>query len=425
MPAKDTNKMKRERQQKIEEARAILDSVEKREDKKFTIEEEKQHRSLILEIEKRTLEIQEETILQNDELRGETTTEDNFSELNPKKREVQTMNIPENKRFRNMFPSIRGNDGFKNKEEFFEILVSGRADDRMQSRAAKVGTGHLGGFSVPSETSAILWDRSLENSIVRPRAQIWPMMSSERKVPAFDSQDTSENVYGFVGRWVGELQESDIQDPLMRVINLQARKLAIFTALSREVHADGLGFSEQLEIALIRALAHYQDVAFINGSGVGEPMGIINAKCTLDVERTADNAINYADVVSMYSKLIPGGAAGAIWLISQSAIPQLATMVDPAGNLIWRPGEKLLGLDVEVSEKVPSLGSRADLTLADFSFYSIGQRAEIAIDTTNAHAWVNDRLDVRAIIRVDGQPIFSKPIKNATGLETSPFVVLK
>ena len=423
MPAKDIMRMKRERQALIEESRAILETVEQRAGKKFSAAEEKRYNELKLDIEKRTSDIQEETIAQAEDT--DTRSENNFSHIRTPKKEGRTVNIPTSKRFKTMFPEARGNDGFKSSEEFFEILASGRADERMQSRAAQVGTGSLGGFAVPSETSEILWDRSLEASIVKPRAQIWPMQTSERKVPAFDSQDTSENLYGFVGKWVNELDLNDVQDPLMRLITLQARKLAIFTALSREIHADGMGFAAQLEVAMTRALAHYQDVSFISGSGVGEPLGVLNAGCTIEVDRGNENAIAYADIVNMYSRLLPGGAANAIWLANQSSIPQLASMVDPAGNLIWRPGEKLLGLDVIITEKVPSLGSRADVVLSDFSSYAIGQRQEIAIDTTNAFKWTNDRLDVRAIIRVDGQPIFSKPIKNATGLETSPFVVLK
>ena len=97
---------------------------------------------------------------------------------------------------------------------------------------------------------------------------------------------------------------------------------------------------------------------------------------------------------------------------------------DDAGNPLWEFGKPLFGLPVIITEKLPALGSQGDIVLCDLSCYVIGMRQEIAIDTSNAPGWTKDQIDLRGIIRVTGQPIFSQPIKQKNGDTVSPFVLL-
>lgn len=419
---KDPNAIRRARQVLIEEMRAILSKVEARADKNFLPEEESRYNVLKEQVEQKDKEIK--AALRQQELDNAETYpcassgNDEYSDYVPDKKLGK-------RSFRSMFPKINRDNSFEKPEEFFEILASGRFDERMQSRSAMAGVGALGGFAVPTSTAELLWDRSLESSIVRPRAQVWPMSTLERKVPAFDSEDLSSSVYGFVGQWLGELQEANVQDPVVRSLTLKAKKLAIFSAMSREIAMGGLSFGSQLEIAMRKALGHFQDTAYISGSGVGEPLGVLNANCTIPVDRTGSGNVDFTDITKMYARLLPGSYTNAVWLVNQTALPKLILMSDAAGHLIWKPGEPLLGIPVIVTEKVPSLGTKGDVTLADFSCYSIGSFADIIVDVTNAFKWQEDRMDIRTIIMVDGQPIFSKPIKNSQGDTVSPFVVLK
>lgn len=408
---KDLNVMKKAIFAKIEESRKLVQLQETRSDKKLTSEEQRRFDDLNAQITSDNLDLQEETAKQNNE-----------------KRELiagRNGGMPTGKEYRSMFPGRAGSCDPDEAKRFFTVLETGKFDDVLNIRAAQEGSGPLGGFAVPEETAAIMWDRALEDSIIRPRAQIWPMISDTRTTPAFQSQDTSASVYGFVGAWLGELQEATVEDPLLRSIKHVAKKLAIFTALSREIMADGAGFQTQLTTALTKALAYFQDVAYLTGSGVGEPLGAMNCPCAIKVKRATANQIYYSDITNMFSRLLNGSYKNAVWLINETALPQVLTIQDGSGsNIVKNLNDGLLGLPIIVSEKVPTIGSAGDIGLYDFSCYSIGQRAEIAVDTTNAFKWTNDRLDVRAIIRVDGQGIFSQPVKNKQGNLVSPFVLL-
>jgi HK97 family phage major capsid protein len=83
----------------------------------------------------------------------------------------------------------RGN--FRNTSEFIEVVGSGLFDPRLKRASMIEGISSSGGFSVPDEFSAQWLDDSLPTEIVRPLCQVWPMKSSDRKIPGWDGADMS------------------------------------------------------------------------------------------------------------------------------------------------------------------------------------------------------------------------------------------
>ena len=59
-----------------------------------------------------------------------------------------------------------------------------------------------------------------------------------------------------------------------------------------------------------QAISYYEDVAFLTGTGVGEPQGIINAPGCVAVTRQTGSLIQYTDVISMYSRIYPPRCPG-------------------------------------------------------------------------------------------------------------------
>jgi HK97 family phage major capsid protein len=299
------------------------------------------------------------------------------------------------------------------------------------------GIPEFGGYSVPEEYGAFLMDKSLENEIIRPRATVWAMGSETKKVPAFDGADRTNNLFGGIsGEWLEEGQTGTRKTAKLRLIQLKAKKLACFSQASNELIADGMSFEEMLAGALIKGLGWYMDYAFINGTGEGQPLGIINdpALITVDKEDSQSAAtITYQNVVNMFSRLAPSCFTNAVWLANPSVIPQLLTMTITIGTggaqiPVFREESgkfTLLGKEVLFTEKCPALGAKGDLILADLSQYAIGMRKEIALDRSNVPGWMEDMTDYRVIVRVDGQGTWDKPITPKNGATLSWAVALE
>jgi HK97 family phage major capsid protein len=322
---------------------------------------------------------------------------------------------------------------FESFNEFMELAASGKYEPRLEKRTFMEKDGPGGGYSVPSETAAIIVDRSLEQEIVRPRAQVWPMKSESLAIPSWDNDNRTEHIYGgFNGTWLGENQESTVQTGKLRLKTLTAHKLGIHTEASRELLQDGIGFGEQISMGLSGAMGFYLDQAFLTGSGVGRPKGVINSPSRINVVRNT-TGIDYNDVTSMFGRLHPGCHQNACWIMNYQLLPRMMKMKDDSSAIIWSPIHSygiagpiptaLFGREIIWTEKLPGVGHTGDVVLADLSQYAIGMRQELVIERSNAPGWTRDVESFRAILRVDGDALWKNPITPANGDETLSWAV--
>jgi HK97 family phage major capsid protein len=241
---------------------------------------------------------------------------------------------------------------------------------------------------------------------------------------------------GFVPAWLGENASASVQTGKLKQLTLKAKKLAVYWEVTRELAQDNVGLTAALTTQLPRVMAAAFDEAFLAGSGVNSPLGIINAGASKVITRAGANAISYADVTNMFSALHPRSMKRAVWIASASTLPSLFSMVDGASHRLWYPGmagnaavdpvpTSLLGRPLYFCDSAPTLGSKGDLVLADLGFYVIGLRQGIQVDTSTGPGWERDVVSYRIVARLDAEPMLSTPIKLRNGSEVSPFVVLE
>ncbi len=337
--------------------------------------------------------------------------------------------------FKGMFGGSQDTKGFKSFNEFLNVLTSGRYDERLVNmKVATQGSPSGGGYAVPIQYGNWIMDSSLESEIVRPRASVWPMSSQYLKIPAWDSFNHTSSLFGgFAGSWLTENSTASKVTATLRLLTLTAYKLGIYTQASRELVADGIDFEAQLANALIKSIGWYLDFAFLNGSGVNQPLGILNDSSIITETRTDSSSIIYEDTVNMYSRLHPGCMGNSVWLCNQTAVPELMSMTIETGTnsgafvpaLQNSNGKFTLHTrPVIFTEKLPALGTKGDIMLVDLSQYAVGIRQEVIFDRSNAPGWSEDLIDYRGILRVDGRPIWSAAVTPDSGSTLSWCVVL-
>lgn len=331
--------------------------------------------------------------------------------------------------FRNGVSADRDH-GFRDFGEFLRCINSGRYDGRLEKRQMMGSVGRLGGFSVPEEMGGFIFDTSLEQEIVRPRATVWPVNTDTFRAPAWNGQDHSASLFGgLTGAWLAEAELANDEEAEMREILLNPQKLAVFVSVSNELLADSGMFEAQIRAAMGSTLSYQLDIAFLTGDGVGKPLGILNAPSIIEEQRSVANRITYADVCSMFARLHPALQQGAVWIVNNSLLPELLAMEDAGNHLVWHPDgtagvpKTLLGSEVIFTEKVPALGNRGDITLVNLKQYVIGMRSAISLEKSNAPGWQRDLSSYRAIVRVDGQPAWHEPVTPVGGGDTLSWAV--
>ena len=182
--------------------------------------------------------------------------------------------------------------------------------------------------------------------------------------------------------------------------------------------------------------------SLVNGTGAGQPLGILNAPCTVSVAKETGQAaatIVPQNIVKMWARLFRGMASGensgAVWFINQDVNPQLQLMTlgigtagvvtyMPPGGLSGKPYATLMGAPIVETEWNATLGTVGDIILADMSqMVSISKSMESA---QSMHLYFDtDETAYRVTFRLDAQPWWSSALTPFKGSNTqSCFVTL-
>ena len=339
------------------------------------------------------------------------------------------------------YKSLFGRDGYQwpDKEtNFFAAALSGRHHPGLIKNSMSETVPSDGGFLVPSEQAARIHAVSLENELVMPRCYVQPMRSNSIKIPAMSIGDHSTALFGgFTASYTAEAGTISEANPKSRAMELQAKKLTGLIRFSSELNADVPGGMSQIETLCGRGLAWFRDKAFLKGTGSGQPLGILNANCTIEVEKETGQAdtIVYENLTKMMSRMFAGSFKNSVWICHQSTIPnllQLSLAVGTGGNHIPVMKESngefsILTRPCIFTEKTETIGNKGDIMLADFSQYVVGLRGEgMRFDTSIHVAFESDEILSRIIERHDGQPLWDAPLTLEDGATTvSPFVTLE
>lgn len=289
-----------------------------------------------------------------------------------------------------------------------------------------------GGALVPEVLRSDLLMMVLEHSIVRQHAHIVPMDSLRVPFPMIDdvTHSGAASVFGgLTAYWTEEAAALTSSAPAFGRITLQAEKLTAYTDIPNELLQDaGPLLEDWIQSTWPTALAWFEDDAFINGTGVGEPQGLLLAPAAIRVPVTSVNKIYLADVITAYARILPQSlrSPGLCWLAAPDVKPQLQQMaltaqsatsnVQPvappawfvSGNAISGTPDTLFGVPVCFSEKMPSCSSSntttpGGLTLVDLGFYLLGERSEMRIAVSEQYKFANDLTSYRIIERCTGR----------------------
>lgn len=298
-----------------------------------------------------------------------------------------------------------------------------------------------GGFLIPEEFRAELLRVAMESAIVRPRARVIPMASLRVAMPTIDITSNVANVFGgVVGYWTEEGAALVQSQPAFSRVQLEAKKLTAYTEFPNELRQDSAITIEALLNEIYpEAITWFEDIAFLQGSGAGEPLGVFNLNNGNIVTQAKEsgqgtNTILWENLVGMFARMLPASLSKAVWVASIDTFPQLATMalsVGTGGSAIWLnngvegPPVTILGRPVIFTEKTSTLGGQGDISFVDFSQYLIGDRMAMSAEMSEDYRFGNDLAAYRIIERVDGRPWMAAPVTPRNGgPQLSPTVQL-
>jgi HK97 family phage major capsid protein len=336
--------------------------------------------------------------------------------------------------------------GFASFGDFLQVARFSPADGRLvqtqggtDERAMSMGTGAAGGFLVPQEFSTALVEMAAAMAVVRPRARVLPATPGTPDVPitlpVVDQSGVRGLRSGVTVHWTGEGQTKQDTEPALKEVTLTPHEVSAITTLTDKLMRNAAIAGEIVSFLLAEAIKAEEDACFIQGDGVGKPLGFLNHASSIQVPRTGAGHIVFADIANMLMAARAGRPY--VWLGSRTILGDLLNLTLTGGvggtaQPIWLPSayegvpSTLLGLPILEPESQPILGAQGDLCLVDLGYYCIkdGYGIEVKLSDAAGTNFAQNRTSIRACWNVDGQPWLSSPILLPNGQSASPFVVL-
>jgi HK97 family phage major capsid protein len=247
------------------------------------------------------------------------------------------------------------------------ISLSTRAmrslDEAWEYRVAQgVGSGGIGGFTVPDEMMRELEKAMLTFGGMRQVSTIL------RTNTGADLPIPMVNDTGNMGAIVAENQTHTEQGVTFTQLVLQSFKYSSkYVLVSVELMQDSvISMAEFLGSALGERIGRITNLHFTTGTGVSQPNGIVTAatlgKAGIVGQTTS---VTYADLVDLEHSVDPAYRTGARWMFADSTLKALKKLLDQQNRPLWAPGiavrepDTILGYPYSINQDVAVMAANA------------------------------------------------------------------
>lgn len=322
-----------------------------------------------------------------------------------------------------------------------ELLFNPRA----AASGASEGVPSDGGFLVGTEQGALLASRAYNEGKIASLCDRITISGpfNGLKYPVIDesSRANGSRAGGVLGYWKNEAAALVGTKPKIREDSMNLEKLTGLFYATDELLQDASALEAMAIAEFGKEFAFKLDDAILNGSGAGQPLGILNAGCLVSQDKeTGQTAktITFDNIIKMYARHWSGADMSTTrWVCNREAFPQLMSLsikVGTAGFPLYIPGNSvagapngtLLGIPVIFAEQAQALGTVGDIYLADFGQYRMIEKGGIQAASSMHVQFLYDEMVFRFIYRVNGQPLWKSALTPYKGTSSTvgPFVAL-
>ncbi len=326
-------------------------------------------------------------------------------------------------------------------------------DPKLTSMQRAEGLGELvpseGGFLVGTDTTADILTRSYESGQLAKLCRLIPIGAGKNsvKINAIDETDraTGSRFGGARSYWLNEAGEKTASKPKFRQIELKPKKLIGLVYLTDELIQDATAMESIVKDIFSEEIAFMLDDAILNGSGAGQPLGILSSPSLVTVSEETSQSIttvNPHNLSKMWARMWGKSKRNAVWICNSDVTAQLMTLqlqdsyagsplfgapvFLPAGAVAGAPYGTIFGRPIIEAEQCPTLGLKGDIVLADFREYLLAKIGGLQVDISIHVRFIYDEQAIRFVLRVDGCPSWNAALTPFSGSSTqSPFICLE
>jgi HK97 family phage major capsid protein len=339
-----------------------------------------------------------------------------------------------------------GKWGFRNEAEYLRAVMGasakgGQVDPRLIANApttyGQEGVGADGGFAVPPDFRTNIITKVMGEDSLLSRTDQMTTSSNSITVPA-DQTTPWQATGGIQAYWESEGGQKTQSKPALTELTVKANKIVALVPLTDELLQDAPAMATYVNRKAPEKIDYKVNEAIIKGSGVGQPLGILNSAGTVEVageSGQAPDTVVWQNINNLWYRLASASRSRAVWLMNADAEAQLPYMkfIDqgsgsaypvylPPGGVQNSPFSMLYGRPIITSEAMPALGDAGDIILADMSQYMTVVKAGGIRQDVSIHLWFDyDITAFRFVLRIGGQPWWNSAIERLNGQTSRGF----
>ena len=292
------------------------------------------------------------------------------------------------------------------------MLKALRTNFRQISNVLQEGVDADGGYLVPEEYDTRLIEALEEENIFRKLGHTITT-SGERKINIAATKPAAA--------WIDEGEELTWSDAKFAQINLDAHKLHVAVKVTEELLYDNaFGLENYIIRQFSKALANAEEDAFLNGTGTGQPLGLLAEEGGAQIGVTAASAteITADEIIDLIYSLKRPYRKNAKFICNDQTLGAIRKLTDKNGRYLWQdsvqagePG-RLLGYEVYTSPYFPTItAGMPAIAFGDYSYYNIGDRGTRSFAELKELFAGNGMVGFVAKERVDGKLILPEAVK--------------
>lgn len=292
------------------------------------------------------------------------------------------------------------------------LLQAMRTNFRQISNVLQEGIDPQGGYLVPDEYDKRLIDILTEENVMRTLGTNITT-SGEHKINIAATKPAAA--------WIEEGGTLTFGDATFDQIILDAHKLHVAIKVTEELLYDNAFNLENYILTQFgKALSNAEEDAFINGTGVGQPLGILaeTGGAQIGVTTASSTKVTADEIINLVYSLKRPYRKNAVFLANDVCVAELRKLKDNNGQYLWQPSlqagepDRVLGYKVYTSPyfPVPTAGGTA-VAFGDFSYYNIGDRGTRSFAELKELFAGNGMIGFVAKERVDGKLVLPEAVK--------------
>ncbi len=285
------------------------------------------------------------------------------------------------------------------------MLKALRTNFRQVSNVLQEGVDADGGYLVPEEYDSRMIMALEEGNIMRKVGHVITT-SGQHKINIAATKPAAA--------WIEEGGQLTFGSATFDQIYLDAFKLHVAIKVTEELLYDSaFNLENYILTEFGKALANAEEDAFLNGDGVGKPLGLFAETGGGQVADTLTAAIKSDDLINLIYALKRPYRKDASFIMNDQTIAQVRKLKDNNGAYIWQPSykegepDRILGYKVYTSAYAP----KDAISFGDYSYYNIGDRGPRSFAELRELFAGNGMIGFVAKERVDGKLILPEAVQ--------------